>query len=102
MRELDMASLIPFLGILAGYIPWFFFQKRTVFTFYAIAFEPFLILAIVLLAKLAYEYDERFKYAIGLAVAIIALNFIYFYPIFTGALTTYDAWYARMWWSSWI
>ena len=102
MRELDMASLIPFLGILAGYIPWFFFQKRTVFTFYAIAFEPFLILAIVLLAKLAYEYDERFKYAIGLAVAIIALNFLYFYPIFTGALTTYDAWYARMWWSSWI
>ena len=102
MRELDMASLIPFLGILAGYIPWFFFQKRTVFTFYAIAFEPFLILAIVLLAKLAYEYDERFKYAIGLAVAVIALNFIYFYPIFTGALTTYDAWYARMWWSSWI
>lgn len=102
MRELDMASLIPFLGILAGYIPWFFFQKRTVFTFYAIAFEPFLILAIVLLAKLAYEYDVRFKYAIGLAVAIIALNFIYFYPIFTGALTTYDAWYARMWWSSWI
>ena len=102
MRELDIASLIPFLGILAGYIPWFFFQKRTVFTFYAIAFEPFLILAIVLLAKLAYEYDERFKYAIGLAVAIIALNFIYFYPIFTGALTTYDAWYARMWWSSWI
>jgi dolichyl-phosphate-mannose--protein O-mannosyl transferase len=102
MRELDIASLIPFLGILAGYIPWFFFQKRTVFTFYAIAFEPFLILAIVLLAKLAYEYDERFKYAIGLAVAIIALNFLYFYPIFTGALTTYDAWYARMWWSSWI
>ena len=102
MRELDIASLIPFLGILAGYIPWFFFQKRTVFTFYAIAFEPFLILAIVLLAKLAYEYDVRFKYAIGLAVAIIALNFIYFYPIFTGALTTYDAWYARMWWSSWI
>jgi len=102
MRELDIASLIPFLGILAGYIPWFFFQKRTVFTFYAIAFEPFLILAIVLLAKLAYEYDERFKYAIGLSVAIIALNFIYFYPIFTGALTTYDAWYARMWWSSWI
>jgi len=102
MRELDIASLIPFLGLLAGYTPWFFFQKRTVFTFYAIAFEPFLILAIVLLAKLAYEYDKRFKYAIGLAVAIIALNFLYFYPIFTGALTTYDAWYARMWWSSWI
>ncbi len=102
MRELDMASLIPFLGIVAGYLPWFFFQKRTVFTFYAIAFEPFVILAIVLLAKLAYEYDERMKYLIALAVFAIAINFIYFYPIFTGTITTYEAWYSRMWWSSWI
>ena len=102
MRDFDMASLIPFLGIIAGYLPWFFFQKRTVFTFYAIAFEPFIILAIVLLAKLAYEYDERMRYVIALAVIAIAINFIYFYPIFTGTITTYDAWYARMWWSSWI
>ena len=102
MREVDMASLIPFLGILAGYLPWFFFQKRTVFTFYAIAFEPFLILAIVLMAKLAYEYDPRFKYLIGLVIVAVAANFIYFYPLFTGAITSYHAWYTRMWWSSWI
>ena len=102
MREIDMASLIPFLGIAAGYLPWFFFQKRTVFTFYSIVFEPFLILAIVLLAKLAYEYDEKLKYLIALIVIAIAINFIYFLPIFTGQITTYDAWYARMWWSSWI
>jgi dolichyl-phosphate-mannose--protein O-mannosyl transferase len=102
MREFEMASLIPFLGIVAGYLPWFFFQKRTVFTFYAIVIEPFLILAIVLLAKLAYEYDERLKYLISLVVIAIAINFIYFLPVFTGQITTYDAWYTRMWWSSWI
>lgn len=102
MREFEMASLIPFLGIVAGYLPWFFFQKRTVFTFYAIVIEPFLILTIVLLAKLAYEYDERLKYLIALVVIAIAVNFIYFLPVFTGQITTYDAWYARMWWSSWI
>ena len=102
MRDFDLSSLIPFLGIAAGYLPWFFFQKRTVFTFYAIVFEPFLILAIVLLAKLAYEYDERLKYLIGLIVIAIAINFVYFLPIFTGQITTYDAWFARMWWSSWI
>ena len=102
MREFEMASLIPFLGIAAGYLPWFFFQKRTVFTFYSIVFEPFLILAIVLLAKLAYEYDERLKFLIALVVIAIAINFIYFLPIFTGQITTYDAWFARMWWSSWI
>jgi len=102
MRELDMGSLIPFLGILAGYLPWFFFQKRTVFTFYAIAFQPFIILAIVLLAKLAYEYDERLKYVIAIVVFVIAVNFAYFYPVFTGQLTTYNEWFSRMWWNSWI
>ena len=102
MRDFDLSSLIPFLGIAAGYLPWFFFQKRTVFTFYAIVIEPFLVLAIVLLAKLAYEYDERLKYLIGLIVIAIAINFVYFLPIFTGQITTYDAWFARMWWSSWI
>jgi dolichyl-phosphate-mannose-protein mannosyltransferase len=102
MRELDMASLIPFIGIVAGYLPWFFFQKRTVFTFYAIAFAPFMVLAIVLLAKLAYEYDEQLKYVIAFLVIIIAFNFLYFYPLFTGQITTYDAWYQRMWWNSWI
>jgi dolichyl-phosphate-mannose--protein O-mannosyl transferase len=102
MREVDLASMIPFLGILAGYLPWFFFQERTVFTFYAIAFQPYLILAIVLLAKIAYEYDERFKSLILIAVIVVAINFIYFHPIFTGTLTTYDVWYSRMWWSSWV
>ena len=102
MRELDLGVLIPFIGIVAGYLPWFFFQERTVFTFYAIVFQPFLILAIVLLAKVAYEYNQRFKYLIALFVIIIAINLIYFLPIFTGQITTYDAWFARMWWNSWI
>ncbi len=102
MLELDLGVLIPFIGILAGYLPWFFFQERTVFTFYAIVFQPFLILAIVLLAKVAYEYHPKLKYLIAGAVVLIALNFIYFYPVFTGVITTYDAWFDRMWWSSWI
>ena len=102
MRRFELESLIPFIGIAAGYLPWFFFQKRTVFTFYSIVFEPFLILAIVLLAKIAFEYDQRFKYLISAVVIVIAINFFYFYPVFTGVITTYKAWYSRMWWSSWI
>ena len=102
MRRFELESLIPFIGIAAGYLPWFFFQKRTVFTFYSIVFEPFLILAIVLLAKIAFEYDQRFKYLIAAVVIVIAINFFYFYPVFTGVITTYKAWYSKMWWSSWI
>ncbi|MCX6428008.1 MAG: glycosyltransferase family 39 protein [Actinobacteria bacterium] len=46
-KKPDKAAGIILVGIAAGYLPWFLFQKRTVFSFYAIVFEPFLILAVV-------------------------------------------------------
>ena len=93
------------MGIVAGYLPWFFFQKRTVFSFYAIVFEPFLILAIiycVYVALLHFE-NKRNTYALaGLVGFLILANFIYFLPLFTGDVITYDSWQARMWLPSWI
>ena len=92
-------------GIAAGYLPWFFFQKRTVFSFYAIVFEPFLILAIIYCAYLALIHFKNsrnihiFIVTIGLAIFI---NFIYFLPLFTADVITYDSWQARMWLPSWI
>ena len=92
-------------GIAAGYLPWFFFQKRTVFNFYAIVFEPFLILAIiycVYVALLHFE-NKRNTYVItGIVGFLILANFIYFLPLFTGDVITYDSWQARMWLPSWI
>ena len=92
-------------GIAAGYLPWFFFQKRTVFAFYAIVFEPFLILAIIYCAYLALIHlkNSRNTYIlIGAIGAAIFINFIYFLPLFTGDVITYESWQARMWLPSWI
>ena len=93
------------VGIAAGYLPWFFFQKRTVFSFYAIVFEPFLILAIIYCAYLALIHlkNSRNTYIlIGAIGAAIFINFIYFLPLFTGDVITYESWQARMWLPSWI
>jgi len=93
------------LGMSAGYLPWFFFQARTVFSFYAIIFEPFMLLAIVYCIKLLLDsaLDPRISIAIVTAVVIaIFLNFIYFIPIFTGEIINYSGWFNRMWLSSWI
>ncbi|MFM2364791.1 MAG: hypothetical protein RLY79_460 [Actinomycetota bacterium] len=92
-------------GIAAGYLPWFFFQKRTVFSFYAIVFEPFLILAIIYCAYVALLYFENKRniYTIlGLIGLVIFINFIFFLPVFTGDVITYDSWQARMWLPSWV
>jgi dolichyl-phosphate-mannose--protein O-mannosyl transferase len=109
-RRFDPAATIIIAGVAAGYLPWFFFQQRTVFSFYAIVFEPFLILALIYCARLfltsqrrksdqAYRFGE---YIVIGAVALIAINFIYFLPIYLGEVIPYQSWFDRMWLSSWI
>jgi dolichyl-phosphate-mannose-protein mannosyltransferase len=109
-RRFDPAVTIITAGMAAGYLPWFFFQKRTVFSFYAIVFEPFLILALVYCAKLFLTAQRRKSeraYIVGeiallIIFIVIAINFIYFMPLYLGQSITYEAWHAHMWFESWI
>ena len=109
-KRFDPALTIITTGMVAGYLPWFFFQQRTVFSFYAIIFEPFVILALVYCARVfltsaqrksarAYTTAEIILFA---AFALIAANFIYFLPLYLGQTITYQAWHAHMWFESWI
>jgi dolichyl-phosphate-mannose--protein O-mannosyl transferase len=102
-RHFDPAITIIIAGITAGYLPWFFFQERTVFTFYVIVFQPFLILALVYAARAIMARFTRSGEAIVAALFIlIFLNFVYFLPIYLGDVITYEAWRSRMWFPSWI
>jgi dolichyl-phosphate-mannose--protein O-mannosyl transferase len=109
-RNIDPAQTIIVAGISAGYLPWFFFQQRTVFSFYAIVFEPFLILALVYCARLFLTSQRRksdrayhFSQFVLLSLfAFVAANFFYFLPLYMGDVITYQAWQARMWFPSWI
>ena len=94
--------------VCAGYLPWFAFQKRTMFSFYAIAFEPFLMLAIAYLCNelLSTSRNERElklrKKAILVVLLLIAICFIYYLPLYLGQSISYSAWLAHMWLPSWI
>jgi dolichyl-phosphate-mannose--protein O-mannosyl transferase len=104
-KENDFVPVFIWAGLVAGYFPWFLFQKRTVFSFYAIVFEPFVIFALVYCAKFLLESKVKREVSQGLITVttlLIALNFIYFYPLFTGEVISYNAWYAHMWLPSWI
>ena len=103
MRRIEPALTIIVAGMTAGYLPWFFYQSRTVFTFYAIVFQPFLILALVYCAQLIRsKFGRRGEIVIAAGILLIALNFIYFLPIYMGDVITYEAWRDRMWFPSWI
>lgn len=104
-KKPDFVSGFILLGVAAGYLPWFFFQRRTVFTFYAIVFEPFVVLALVYCAKKYLgvpPWPKKKKIVIGILVLLIALNFLYFLPIFNGSVLPYSQWSYRMWLPSWV
>ncbi|MFF6958885.1 dolichyl-phosphate-mannose--protein mannosyltransferase [Streptomyces sp. NPDC088197] len=93
----------------AGYLPWFLYQDRTIFFFYAVAFVPYLCLAVAMmigafLGPPSASEGRRMWGAVGAGtlVLLIIWNFIYFFPIYTGMTIPYSSWQARMWFDSWV
>ncbi|MFF7212220.1 dolichyl-phosphate-mannose--protein mannosyltransferase [Streptomyces sp. NPDC008238] len=96
-------------AVAAGYLPWFHYQNRTIFSFYAVVFLPYVCLALAMaigaLLGRAGATERRRAYgsvAAGVLVLLIVWNFIYFFPIYTGRTIPYDDWHARMWLNTWI
>lgn len=93
----------------AGYLPWFLYQDRTIFSFYAVVFVPYLCLAVsmaigALLGPRSASEKRRMWGAVpaGTLVLLIAWNFIHLFPIYTGQTIPYADWHARMWFDTWI
>ncbi len=96
-------------AVAAGYLPWFNYQQRTIFLFYAVVFVPYLCLAVAMMLGAALgprDATERRRtwgaVGAGTLVLLIVWNFIYFYPIYTGTTIPIDAWRDRMWLDTWI
>ncbi len=99
-------------GVAAGWLPWFWFalhDHRTMFYFYAVAFEPFLIIAITLCLGLIIGSAQAApgRRAMGAVVAgayLIAVltDFAYLYPVLAARIIPYASWLSRMWFRSWI
>jgi len=96
-RDWQAEILLVVIG--ASYLPWFAIQERTMFSFYAVAFEPFLLLTVVYLLSKIVRYQRRIAI---IFTAIVLVNFLYFLPIFLGLPITYNSWADRMWLRSWI
>ncbi|MFJ1969667.1 dolichyl-phosphate-mannose--protein mannosyltransferase [Streptomyces sp. NPDC087903] len=96
-------------AVAAGYLPWFLYQDRTIFSFYAVVFVPYLCLAVAMLvgALLGPPGADRGRRAVGAVAAgvlvlLIAWNFIYFFPLYTGQTIPYSSWTGRMWLDTWV
>lgn len=107
LRKHDWRAGAIFAGFAAGYLPWFAFLHRTVFSFYGIVFLPWLVLAVVYaLGEILGTPDDRDRrwritFVWVFVVATVVL-FYYFLPVLDGQVIPYARWHSMMWFSSWI
>ncbi len=100
------------LAVGAGWLPWFWFalhDNRTEYYFYAVAFLPYLVIAVTLCLGLIIGPEQATpgRRAAGAVVAggyllLVLANFAFMYPVLAAEVIPYTAWHQRMWFSSWI
>ena len=110
LRDWRAGALL--LGVAAGWLPWIAFgslDNRLEFYYYAVAFDPFLVIAIALclgfiIGPAAAAPGRRVAGAAAAAAYVVAalVNLAYLYPILTGDIIPYSAWLSRMWFHSWM
>ena len=106
------------LGYIALYVPWLAYAHRTIFTFYTVAFAPFVALAVAwLIAVLAgwvtadgqpltTPLPRRTELTSWVLAAVLTIMILacaaYFMPLWRADVVDYSFWRAHMWLPSWI
>ncbi|KHL18026.1 protein-O-mannosyltransferase-like protein [Mumia flava] len=111
IRDRDWRYALLLVVVAAAWLPWFMYDDRPIFLFYATAFIPFTCAAIALVAGrlLRSSRDARTvvgrnaaPVALGVYVAAVAACFAFFFPIWTDMIIEHAEWLQRMWFSRWI
>ncbi|WP_081681115.1 dolichyl-phosphate-mannose--protein mannosyltransferase [Cellulomonas sp. URHD0024] len=96
-------------GIVAGWLPWFAYEHRTIFTFYSIVFTPWVVLTLTYVIGLVVGPKDlepvgrrRAIIGCGVLVGLIVLVGAFFYPIWSAWVVPYKFWHLHMWLETWI
>ncbi|HEY6797895.1 MAG TPA: phospholipid carrier-dependent glycosyltransferase [Kineosporiaceae bacterium] len=96
------------VGLAAGYLPWFLYQKRTIFEFYAVAFVPWVVLAVTYCLALVLgppeappERRRTGAMVAGSYVFLCVVLFWYLFPILAARTIPQAAVDVRDWLPSW-
>ena len=96
------------MGMVAGYLPWLAYLQRTVFQFYTIAFEPYMILGLVFVIGLIlgrrtdhpWRRDQGIRF-VFLFVVLATLVSVFFWPLWTGMQLDIRWMQAHYWLPTW-
>lgn len=110
IRRRDWRAGAVLVGVAVGWLPWIWFyvhDHRTEFYYYAVVFEPFLIIGLAIglawLTSVIAGRSRGLRAAItgGYFLAVVA-NFLYLYPVLAAGVLPFSQWSSRMWFRSWI
>jgi dolichyl-phosphate-mannose--protein O-mannosyl transferase len=95
-------------GVAAGYLPWMMYLHRTVFEFYTIAFEPYMMMALAatcgyIIGKRGDETVRRLSgiRVVGIVVIVAVVLTVFFYPQWTAIQEPWDFINLHYWIPSW-
>nr|WP_245993180.1 phospholipid carrier-dependent glycosyltransferase [Xylanimonas allomyrinae] len=108
----DWRALAVLSGTVAGWVPWvvtYLQTQRTMFTFYTIAFTPFVVLTLVYVGVVALEHTEgrareRRRVVAVIAAVVVAICVVSaaFYPLWTAQQVPFDYWRNLIRLRSWV
>jgi dolichyl-phosphate-mannose--protein O-mannosyl transferase len=97
------------VGAASTWLPWFSYDDRPIFSYYAIVSLPFLVLALALtMGKLiGHGRGPSRRRTVGVVISgaylvLVIANFAWFWPIYTDGLLTHASWLDRIWFQRWI
>lgn len=107
LRRRERIIGLTLLGTASLYLPWLVLTERTVFSFYSVSFQPWLILGLVFglrqLRRQLNKTSQRLASIVVLGFFALALALaIFFLPVNMGLFLPYELWQLRMWLPSWI
>ncbi|NPD03855.1 phospholipid carrier-dependent glycosyltransferase [Nocardioides sp. zg-1308] len=105
----DWRHGVAVMGLASTWLPWFLYDDRPIFFFYAITCLPFLVLSVALaMGHLIGRSDvptprRTFGVVVAGSYTVLALiAFAWFWPVWTDVLLTKPEWDARIWFRRWI
>jgi len=108
-RRHDWRAWAILAGYAGGYLPWFAYSHRTIFTFYAVAFVPYVVLALTygigeLVGPRSVPLRERRPGIWAAAALVVAALLVsaFYWPIWTGQWVPYWFWRLHMLLPSWV
>lgn len=96
-------------GLFAGWLPWFMYQERTIFTFYAVVMAPFVVLAVTYVCGQVLGRSDASARRLRVGRTIVAgyvtlavAFFVFWWPIYTAQIVPRGFWQLHNWFPSWI